>query len=131
MVFPTYQVLPIVTPIHSVPHMNYKLELQGNSFGVYYDSYLNDYSKSLIPMPTIIFFCGLFALFLFNFIILTRYYCGACKCAPGDRYKTDGRKDSFVWVSSSLFSMSTLSVVFWVWFLCKLSLLVTSIFLKV
>lgn len=60
----TYIPSTIVRSIHNLPHLNYLLNKQSNTWDITSDSYWNNYSKSVLTLPLIIGFSGLLLFFI-------------------------------------------------------------------
>jgi hypothetical protein len=60
----TYIPSTIVRHIHNLPHLNYLLNIQSNTWDITSDSYWNNYSKSVLTLPLIIGFSGLLLFFI-------------------------------------------------------------------
>lgn len=60
----TYSPSIFVRSIHNLPHLNYLLNKQSNTWDITSDSYWNNYSKSVLTLPLIIGFSGLILFFI-------------------------------------------------------------------
>ena len=60
----TYIPSTMVKSIHNLPHLNYLLKKQSNTWDITSDSYWNNYSKSVLTLPLIIGLSGLLLFFI-------------------------------------------------------------------
>ncbi len=70
----------LVRQTHDILHLDASLHRVDNTFNISVNSYLNDYSKSLIPVPAILMSLGLLAIIVLWFVHLIRF-CGKFCCA--------------------------------------------------
>lgn len=108
----TYNPIKLVKECHQILHLNNHLEIVSNNFGMYYNDYWNDYTKSLIPLPGIIAWIGVLALFILIISLCCRACCACCRCVNNEKVITRDQGEVRTQVSSV--SIVTLTRVFYV-----------------
>lgn len=70
-----YEPLEIVRSMHSLPHLNARLQRQSNDFDIDHDELFNSYTQSLLPLPIIIGALAILVLLVYHI-----YLCARCCC---------------------------------------------------
>lgn len=84
----TYSPGYLVRTMHRTLHLDSSLQPISNDFNISYDSLLNDYSKSLVPVPVICMALGMIAVVCLQLALCARLCCKVCKCLPTVRTAT-------------------------------------------
>lgn len=78
----TYSASWIVRQTHSILHLNAHLAPVSNDFAITYDSYWNEYTRSLIPVPAMCMILGILAVVILQAVLCFRICCRGCRCMP-------------------------------------------------
>jgi hypothetical protein len=75
--------------MHNFPHLNQDLEKVDNTFNITSNLEYNDYTESLIVLPSYIGASGVLLMFAFVLILAMRFCCQCARCRPKIIYEAD------------------------------------------
>lgn len=95
----SYDPIAVVEFTHHILHLDSHFQQVDHTFNISYNSFYNDYTKSLIPIPAICAGLGLLAVIVLQISLCARLCCECCRFMPRQRNERNRRA-----AQTSLFS---------------------------